>query len=75
MTFTQMLLVGAIGGVAGVLGIALAIILALLALDLADRIRDRIHNAATAVRARAAFRATRRDIGALPTASPTRERR
>ncbi|GGN47503.1 hypothetical protein [Streptomyces fuscichromogenes] len=75
MTFTTMLLIGAVGGAAGVLTIVLVIVLAILGLDLAYKIRDRFHDASTALRARADFRATRRDIGALPTAVRSRDRR
>ncbi|MFG2699552.1 hypothetical protein [Streptomyces sp. NPDC048386] len=75
MTFTQMLAVGAIGGIAGVLSLALTVVLAILSLDFADWTRDRLHDTATALRTRAAFRATRHDINALPTAHPTREPR
>ncbi|MEU9349050.1 hypothetical protein AB0D74_48420 [Streptomyces sp. NPDC048278] len=69
MTFTQMLLVGAIGGVAGVLSLGLVVVLAILAMDAADWIRDRIHDLRVRreqLRARVADFEACRAIDALP---------
>ncbi|MET9088123.1 hypothetical protein ABZX77_40640 [Streptomyces sp. NPDC004237] len=77
MTFTQMLLVGAIGGVSGVLSLGLVIVLAILCMDAVDWIRDRLHDLRarrTKLRARRADFDACRAIDALPPVHPREPR-